>query len=122
VADVENALEALLLQEVENSPLGQRLGLIRPDKVARVVGCHRRTLDREIERGRIRVFRIATRTFVPLDGALAWWAETQMRSRPCRTRTRTSDSKSAAGRPHRTNRIVGQSSASNQPERKVTSR
>jgi IS30 family transposase len=82
-AAVENPLEDLLRREVEDSPLGQRLGLILPEKIARTIGCCRRTLDREIERGRLRVFRIATRTYVPLDAVLTWWRESQKR-RPCR--------------------------------------
>lgn len=76
-----NPLADLLRDAVEPFPLGQRLGLILPEKIAQTVGCCRRTLDREIERGRISVIRIAGRTYISKDAVVAWWERSQ---RPCR--------------------------------------
>ena len=118
-AAVENPLADLLRHEVEDSPLGQRLGLILPEKIAHTVGCCRRTLDREIERGRLRVFRIATRTYVPLDAALAWWKQSQKRRRPCRTR-RTSDTDTKVHPQHRKHRGAAQSCARTMPRQKAS--
>lgn len=110
---IENPLEDLLRNEVEASPLGQRLGLILPEKIARTVGCCRRTLDREIERGRISATRIAGRTYVSLDAVLAWWEQSQ--TRPCRTTDGALDSISHKPMKSRTQRGTARPAARTLP-------
>ena len=113
-----NPLADLLRDAVEEFPLAKRLGLILPEKIAQTVGCCRRTLDREIERGRIRVTRVAGRTYIPKSAALAWWEQSQKRRRPCRT-TRTSDTDSKARSQRRKHRGAAQSCARTMPGQKA---
>jgi hypothetical protein len=110
VADVESTLEALLRKDVEPSPLGRRLGLILTQKIVDTLPCCRRTLDREIERGRISVVRIAGTTYIRMDAVLAWWKQSQSRRR-CRTIHHAADRTSQAQpQAHEHNRVRRRSS------------
>ena len=110
-----NPLADLLRDAVAPFPLAQRLSLILPEKLAHTVGCHRRTLDREIERGRISVIRVAGKTYISRDAALAWWKRSQ---HPRRCRALVADTSSQPQRPkqHRTARRA----ARTMPSRKVS--
>jgi hypothetical protein len=119
MVDVET-LADLLRDAVAPFPLARRLSLILPEKIAHTVGCHRRTLDREIERGRISVIRAAGKTYISKDAAIAWWKRSQ-HPRQCRTIHHTAaDSSSGAYPRRRKNSGHAQSSARTLTSRKAS--
>lgn len=93
-----NPLSKLLQSNVEPTPIGRHLGLIRPKQIARYFGCSTRTIDREIERGHLVTIKVAGRSYVTRAAVLDWWDRSQ--TRPCRARA--ADSMSAADAKPRT--------------------